>query len=522
MKKFFAERQVERTVKVFDNYKKIFRQDGQTAVFYALLLPVLILFLCVVFDLGWLYLNKSRLQNAAEAAAIAGANKFCEESGTGYDTVMLIYEDNENYIKLRDEEKEFSDDFGENVAKAKVDATNAATGSWRQNLIGSDETANSDKDSWTKAEVEMPIAQVLGESADAEKIYYAVELTEDVKHIFKVLDDVLSTKIPAIAVVEISKFGERNLFNDTLALDLTQTINNWEEQNSALKEINSNKYDKSKFNYYSYVEKRNRFFFDGNWNHFQDPDITIHYVKGNTYKTEDIEVKINGPSSKTSSANGNKIYSADEVDLFNIDFKQDVNLTFDDILTDDWDIDFDITGTGIKKVSAGGYRDNWGDNEINLRTHTTVNFVEHYLTRELSEDAKTKVNKRYQNAGIGDGATSDPLYVRIESEPMASNLYGRAGQMNQLNSVRQLILNVNETNIDGSDDETIHKYKYRPLAIFYDGPEKNDATSARQSLPVIINLNEDFRGIIFMPNSPVVLIGNGKKFQGFVVAKLES
>ena len=138
---------------------------------------------------------------------------------------------------------------------------------------------------------------------------------------------------------------------------------------------------------------------------------------------------------------------------------------------------------------------------------------------KLSEAAKNRVNKRYQNAGIGDGATSDPLYVRIESEPMVSNLYGRAGQMNQLNSVRQLIINVNETNIDGSDDETIHQYKYRPLVIFYDGPEKNDPTSARQSLPVIINLNEDFRGIIFMPNSPVVLIGNGKKFQGFVVAK---
>ena len=39
--------------------KKLFNQSGQTAVFFALLLPVLILFLFVVFDLGWLYLNKS-------------------------------------------------------------------------------------------------------------------------------------------------------------------------------------------------------------------------------------------------------------------------------------------------------------------------------------------------------------------------------------------------------------------------------------------------------------------------------
>ena len=67
--------------------KKLKNQLGQTAVFFALLLPVLILFLFVVFDLGWLYLNKSRLQNAAEAAAIAGANKFCAVSQEGYNNV---------------------------------------------------------------------------------------------------------------------------------------------------------------------------------------------------------------------------------------------------------------------------------------------------------------------------------------------------------------------------------------------------------------------------------------------------
>ena len=81
----------------------------------------------------------------------------------------------------------------------------------------------------------------------------------------------------------------------------------------------------------------------------------------------------------------------------------------------------------------------------------------------------------------------------------------------------------------------------RPLIIFYEGSDrgltevvddtdKNSSQSGspkqaypnlswRDSKPVILNLNADFRGILFAPNSPVVINGNGKNFYGFVVAK---
>ena len=50
--------------------------------------------------------------------------------------------------------------------------------------------------------------------------------------------------------------------------------------------------------------------------------------------------------------------------------------------------------------------------------------------------------------------------------------------------------------------------------------QKNKANSrVRDSLPVIINFNADFRGIFFFPNSPVVINGNNKNFQGYVIAK---
>ncbi|MBQ3445003.1 MAG: hypothetical protein IJG33_17355 [Selenomonadaceae bacterium] len=38
-------------------------------------------------------------------------------------------------------------------------------------------------------------------------------------------------------------------------------------------------------------------------------------------------------------------------------------------------------------------------------------------------------------------------------------------------------------------------------------------------MPVIINFNEDFRGIFFFPNSPVVINGNQNNFEGYVIAK---
>lgn len=70
---------------------------------YALLIPLLFLFIGVGIDLGWYFVKVSRLQNAADAAVIAEATKLIEENPdqklTGYSkSVQLIdsfYGDNE-------------------------------------------------------------------------------------------------------------------------------------------------------------------------------------------------------------------------------------------------------------------------------------------------------------------------------------------------------------------------------------------------------------------------------------------
>ncbi len=66
------------------------KQHGQVLVLYALLMPVFILFLGAGLDLGWYYLNVSRLQNAADAAVLAGAHKLRDDHDLFKDKHYLI------------------------------------------------------------------------------------------------------------------------------------------------------------------------------------------------------------------------------------------------------------------------------------------------------------------------------------------------------------------------------------------------------------------------------------------------
>ena len=70
--------------KVFCKISSLFpyraiKRRGQVMVFYAFLVPMLFLCAGVTLDLGWYYLNVSRLQNAADAAALAGAQALVEK-----------------------------------------------------------------------------------------------------------------------------------------------------------------------------------------------------------------------------------------------------------------------------------------------------------------------------------------------------------------------------------------------------------------------------------------------------------
>ena len=126
---------------------------------------------------------------------------------------------------------------------------------------------------------------------------------------------------------------------------------------------------------------------------------------------------------------------------------------------------------------------------------------------------------------------NDPLYVLIK--PEYSNLLinppkdfgtdrtGKYKQYTDYSSVRQIVININVDNTNG-----------RPLIFIYDKPQMSydseEARRLREPLPIILNLNANFKGAVYAPNTSVVVSGgelndNGvweeHSLDGFIIAK---
>ena len=207
------------------------------------------------------------------------------------------------------------------------------------------------------------------------------------------------------------------------------------------------------------------------------------------------------------------------LDSINIDFRPEVTLS-GEWLSEDWDLEcgFDGVTTIHNQFETSGSEENKirFDYVKRLRIHTSMNFENPYKVRP----------------DVDTDAEPDVLWARIESEPIlykpdvtdSSNLAGLSSIVSTttLNSVNQIILNFNQSN------HNTNGQNYRPVIIFYDGPETYSIYSyydtinkfVRKSKPVIVNLNAPYRGILYAPNSPVVVIGDYKdNFEGFIVAK---
>ncbi len=218
-------------------------------------------------------------------------------------------------------------------------------------------------------------------------------------------------------------------------------------------------------------------------------------------------------------------YTWKRLDSINIDFRVEDTLS-GKWLSEDWDWDLalagdttadypNVTTSNTDFDEKGAYTKD--DNIKRLRIHTSIKFEDPYKVRP----------------DVDKPDEPDVLWARIESEPMLyhpdimDRAYGKlTSKKNQtgLNSVNQIILNFNQSNYDTSAQ------RYRPLIIFYDGPETYSIYSyydtvnkfVRKSQPVIVNLNAPYRVILYAPNSPVAVIGTDEvknKFRGFIVAK---
>ena len=447
-------------------------------------MPLLLMFVGVGLDLGWYYLNVSRMQNAADAAVTAGVRKFLEG---GDESLYSDYKDTALVDGVPDHirkdpvtgealiaDRDTSD--GDAVAKDYV----------KKNISEDSSSWNGDKidDTWTKNTTTFKSILWGYDDEDKNTLYYEVLLSEDIRHLFMPgWFDPMHATVSAVSkltryylpksVTTYEYEKGPNLFEQMKAVELAETYDSWTA-------IQQKKGSNSAADNRSVLSTGN------------------YYTSGKKYRTETLTLNGMGGSLSNSgqSVGYGTVNQTGYDDLF-IDWRADITTG----ATSDWDLDGNHASDATYSWQIGSS----SNDKLKYRVYGLINFSANYPVRS-------------------DKNPPDPLYARIESEPI------NADGGNYGSTVRQIIININVDNTaytyqnigTDSDGNAVYKkiYTYRPILFFYEGPQKvSENSTARDSKPVILNLNADFRGVLFAPNSPVVINGNGHSFEGMVIAK---
>ncbi|MBD3879480.1 MAG: InlB B-repeat-containing protein, partial [Quinella sp. 1Q5] len=179
---------------------------GQVAVLYALLVPVLLFLGGVGLDLGWYYLNVSRLQNSADAAVLVGADKLIEIHTQAF----------ENYkVALVDKFPANNPVSDIDISVGNVEAFDYAKKNLAYNsdyappslfsvAYAEDDTTNfyTLTDSYTRGNPTITMRPSLYKDDD-NNYYYVLHLTENIHHLF--IGFLGDMQAPVVAVAKISK-----------------------------------------------------------------------------------------------------------------------------------------------------------------------------------------------------------------------------------------------------------------------------------------------------------------------------
>ncbi len=168
------------------------KRRGQVSMLFALLMPIFILFIGVTLDLGWYYLNVSRLQNAADAAAVAGAQTLISEGQN--------FSDYKNIVLVKKYPVGVSNEYRTDTPSEKeaiTSSNNVAKKYVNKNLSG--ESQSSLVDSWTKREIQAEEPKLYEKD---DNLYYVVKLSEEIRHFFLPgwFDD-MSAPVTAVAML---------------------------------------------------------------------------------------------------------------------------------------------------------------------------------------------------------------------------------------------------------------------------------------------------------------------------------
>ena len=492
-------------------------QKGAVLVFMALMLPIVVFFSGMAIDFGRAYLHKSQLQNAADAAALAGVSAAARSSSAHLvDTIPSGFLTNGEANKLA---------VAKNAANViLVKDTGEASANESNTKLRMTKEGNNPK-------------------VDVDTYYYMVELTDEVKMVFAQLF-LPQSLIPNDWNMKVAaKAWAKAKINDGLDLD-KMTYDILHKETAA--------------NFYEWQKHAGGDFATAQQLSFTNPGVAYNF----------------GAEEKTRSEvfNMNEIV-AENKDVF-INLRQDISAK--SAFADTWDIS-DFRGKSYDEISELFYDFSSAEKQpkvwldvpknngtLNYDTITLDQFIRNYAAAVDGYSRQTldaKTGKNYANyehiedalkmltSTIEDAINvnvaypvrqidslpeskvsfvynddkrnrQDPLFVRIESEEFNSSDNGRATNSASggvTNSVRDISININVDNTAKVNDE----YIYRPMVFFYEGPMDADGNHGvgRKSNTVVLELNADFRGIIYAPNSPVQVKGNGHEFNGYIIAQ---
>lgn len=475
-------------------------QTGSVIVFVALMLPFLILFAGMAIDIGRAYLYKSHMQNAADAAALAGI-----AAAGGQKARLITVKDVPAmgaYIKT------------ETTAKADAGANKILSmdtdGNWENNgSIVSTEL---------RKEINPAKKSPLLKNR-AIKYYYKVELADGFP--FQFASSFLpQSLLPSSWSVHAEAWAEAE--NDPLAgIDLlTQMKENEEAYTySTFQDLQAHFKGKS-YNYIkeiSFTNKGTAYRGDGTRNEIFNLDGT------NTINNNMNSLLINSKPDFTSAQP-----FTDNWDMENFDYMTPArarSYLWDDmgIKLVNWRI-IDANGNVLEEKEGGATY--WGQvydklkakfgeatakNLMLSRTESIINVTNPYEVRDVENYPEDEVS---YDVNTDEPNKLDPLFIRIESEEY--NTKGELGYV--MNTVRDTSINIKA---DNTEQDFEGNYKYRPMIFFYEGPvdQNGQLGVGRKSRTVTLHLEADFRGILFAPNSPVYIKGNNHKFTGIVIAE---
>ena len=125
--------EIFRNSKYQNSLKTLREERGAIFVLTAFLLPLLLGCLGFAYDAGNLYMHKARLQNTADAAALAGARAFVDEAASQRKTLRTQYMNNNNVTTIP---TDVSNEINDTVkTEAKTAAKNAAVANVTKNMV---------------------------------------------------------------------------------------------------------------------------------------------------------------------------------------------------------------------------------------------------------------------------------------------------------------------------------------------------------------------------------------------------